>query len=327
MVQFTFSRYTVSPRRAGLPTDVGASGIYMGPAAPEGVMVLEEPRFPYDDDRPAADCAWILRDDRAGCTLRAAQFTVQQGGQWYRVLLSDAPLLGGAAYTCLHRDLRPGLRLAAPLAPAYAGLPSLAEDCQVETEQGFRPVGALRPGMRLVTRDGPPEPLRWIGRADMSGTGGQAPMRLATAAPGARQRMHLGPAHGVLVGGPAPRILFDEPEVLLPARFLPAPVARQVPTRRVAYHQLMFDRHVLVNCGGIWVESFYPGGASLAALGQAARTQIAHVFPALANGERPYGDVVRHTLTEEDARLLVEMDTGGPTPVKAGPQGPLRQAA
>ena len=105
----------------------------------------------------------------------------------------------------------------------------------IDTPAGPRPVEALRPGDRVLTRDDGAQELLWVGSRRMSGARLYAlphlrPVRLGAVRLGA-VRLRAGafgllrpaadllvsPQHRLLVRGAAARALFNEPEVLVQA--------------------------------------------------------------------------------------------------------------
>ena len=57
------------------------------------------------------------------------------------------------------------------------------ERCHVAVPGGLCPVGALRSGDRVLTRDAGAQPVRWIGASTLPGIGRAAPIRFARGAP------------------------------------------------------------------------------------------------------------------------------------------------
>ncbi|MBS0563955.1 MAG: Hint domain-containing protein [Proteobacteria bacterium] len=167
-------------------------------------------------------------------------------------------------------------------------------------------IETLRIGDPVLTLDHGPQPLRWIGRQSVDGTGKLAPIRFAPGAIGNDRALFVSPQHRILWSGARAELLFAEPQVLVPALHLVglAGVTRE-PAAHVVYIHLLFDRHELVLSDGVPTESFHPGGQMLAG-DRALRAEIAAVFPGcpglVQGSEVP---AARPVLARHEARLLV----------------------
>jgi Ca2+-binding RTX toxin-like protein len=152
------------------------------------------------------------------------------------------------------------------------------------TETGERPVEALKPGDRIVTRDNGVQTLQWLGKRKVSRDQMEAneklrPVLIQPELIGADAPLLVSPQHGVLIRPEG------QGEVLVRATHLAringgkARIARGI--RQVTYIHLMFDAHQIVFANGAPSESFYPGPMALGALAEPAQEELQMLFPAL----------------------------------------------
>ena len=144
-----------------------------------------------------------------------------------------------------------------PPGPDAAPPPGLAPATPVATALGWRPVGALQPGDRLLTVDGGAVPMLRLDRIDL-------PIRLRAVrvppwALGNRRGVCLGPGQGVVIHSPVAEELYADPFAILPAEaligwrgILPLPHGRVVMVLpRFAAPQVIYAaRELLVACPG-----------------------------------------------------------------------------
>lgn len=183
---------------------------------------------------------------------------------------------------------------------------------RILTDQGERVIETLAPGDMVLTRDNGWQPLRWIGRRDMTQAELMAeprfnPIRIAQGALGEglpQRDMLVSPQHRMLLAGPRAELLFGEHEVLAAATHLVGtPGIERVMPRTVSYIHLMFDHHEIIHADGAWSESFQPGEATLEGLGEDQRAELLALFPDLAqSGAYP---AARITLKGREAKVLL----------------------
>lgn len=166
----------------------------------------------------------------------------------------------------------------------------------IETLRGPCPVEQIACGDRLLTRDSGYQPVRWVGRRDLTAGNLAAnpalrPILIERGAlgPGRPDRdMMVSPQHRVLLSGGRTELVAGESEVLAAAAHLVGhPGIRRVTVPGTSYIHFMFDRHEIVRSDGIWSESFQPGAASLDGMEDAQRDEILALFPELADPDRP----------------------------------------
>lgn len=174
---------------------------------------------------------------------------------------------------------------------------------RVATPAGATAIEALAPGDLVLTRDAGPQPVRWIGRRPVPGTGRFAPVCIRAGHFGAERDLYVSPQHRILVTDWRAELLFGETEVLVPAVALVD--GRRVvrsPCARVDYVHLLFDTHQVVLAEGVASESFLPGAYVLSRDRDTAR-EIRALFPELASAGRHMRGV-RALLSVREGLLL-----------------------
>lgn len=187
-------------------------------------------------------------------------------------------------------------------------LPCFGPGAQVRTPTGYRPITALSVGDAVLTRDHGPQPIKWIGQAEVSVAEQEhAAMRPLMLAPehfgsaSGHAPLALSGNHRVLLQGPWAELLFAAPEVFVAAGFLrehPGVQTRPA-TCSIAYSHLLFDRHEVIEANGIWVESLLAGPVALSSLPPLLRRRVG-----LLGGEMT---PARPCLSRADARLLCRL--------------------
>lgn len=176
------------------------------------------------------------------------------------------------------------------LSPEQTMVPCFVAGSLIDTPLGERVIEELRLGDLVLTKDHGPQPLRWIGRTDLSALDlllmpRLRPIRLRADAAGA------GLPHQDLLVSPQHRILARRGarELLVAARYL---LARQgihadLPLKGVSYLHLLFDRHEILRANGIWCESLLLRPASIKALPAAMAQDLRrHLQQARGNPDR-----------------------------------------
>ncbi|MEO0744994.1 MAG: Hint domain-containing protein, partial [Pseudomonadota bacterium] len=186
---------------------------------------------------------------------------------------------------------------------------------RIATQKGEVAVEDLAPGDKVFTRDNGLQPLRWMGRRDLGAAELRAQPRLQPVLirRGALGRdlperdMLVSPQHRMLVTSDMAEIMFEEREVLIPAKHLTGlDGVDAVETGAVSYLHLMFDHHEVVLADGAWSESFQPADRTLKGIGGPQRAEILSLFPELETvaGLSGYG-AARPSLKRHEAALLV----------------------
>ena len=193
-------------------------------------------------------------------------------------------------------------------------IPCFTPGTRIETDRGLVPVEALAPGDLVLTRDHGLQPLRWVGRRQLSyldllANPDLQPVRIGRDAVdgiGPDRSMLVSPQHRLLIEGAAAELLFGEAEVLVAAKHLlgRAEVTRALPTEGVTYIHLLFDRHEIVQSDGIWTESFQPAERMLSAMEAEVRAEVLALFPTLVASAKGYG-AARLSLKAHEVQVLL----------------------
>ncbi len=193
-------------------------------------------------------------------------------------------------------------------------IPCFTPGTLIDTVAGPVQVEDLLPGDLVLTRDNGYQPVRWIGRRDLTLADTIAhpdlcpvvlqPGALGSAGPD--RVMAVSPQHRILVAGAAAELLTGEGEVLAAALHLAGrPGIGRAGPCPVSYVHILFDGHEIVRSDGIWSESFQPGAASLNGLGAPQRAEVLALFPELAEANPAVNfPAARLTLKPHEARAL-----------------------
>lgn len=201
-----------------------------------------------------------------------------------------------------------------------AGMLCFTPGTRIRCADGDRRIEDLRPGDRVLTRDGGEQPLLWSGLRRISGARLRAmpairPVRLRAGALGVDVPdgdLLLSPGHRVLVQGGAADELFGTSEVLVAALDLvdDRHVLRDHTLRETAYIHLLFDRHEVIWANNVACESFHPAEADLAGLDPDQRGTLEAVRPGLLDAPGHYGGFARRTLSAAEAAVLLADPAG-----------------
>lgn len=191
-------------------------------------------------------------------------------------------------------------------------VPCFTPGARILTDRGEVAVEELAVGDRVLTRDNGYQPIRWVGRRDLSAAELAAapqfnPIRIAAGALGAirpARPMLVSPQHRMLISGPRAEMYFGEHEVLVAAAHLTRMQGVSVfAPAGISYLHLLFDRHEIIHADGCWSESFQPGLHTLAGMGDDQRAEIFALFPELARGAPGFA-AARRALKRHEALLL-----------------------
>lgn len=251
-------------------------------------------------------------------------FTVTDGISAYVVTLVDLPS-GGARLLMFAGHIPPrdtdlwlvdstlDIRPEALRAPE-PGVICFTPGTLIDTPAGRRPVEALRPGEKVLTRDDGAQELLWIGSRRMSGARLYAmphlrPVRIRAGAFGIGRPegdLVVSPQHRMLLQGPAARALFNEAEVLVQAIDLVngGSVRLEQGLPEVTYIHLMFERHQVLRANGLESESFHPASTSLEMIEAAQRAALLRLRPEIEADPMAYGAPARRLLSASETAIL-----------------------
>jgi hypothetical protein len=181
----------------------------------------------------------------------------------------------------------------------------------INTKNGPVPIERLTVGDLVVTLDHGLQPIRWIGRRDVSLAESIAhsdilPVRLAAGSMGRnmpQRDLWLSPQHRVLVRSKIAERMTGAAEALVAVKHLCglAGIAQINAPRKVTYLHLRLDRHEVILAEGLWAETLLVGPEALKAMGPAARRELRHLFPGLIEGPK---DAARVLVPGRAARQL-----------------------
>ncbi len=192
-----------------------------------------------------------------------------------------------------------------PLLVDDLGPPCFSAGTLIRTARGERKVEALAPGDLVETLDHGPQPIRWIGRASVSGKGENAPVLFHAGAIGNSHDLRVSPQHRMLIRTWQAELYYGSSEVLVPAKHLVnGDTIRFDPVARVDYYHLMFDRHEIIWSDGAPSESFHPGDQILLK-DRSVMAELLALFPELADrNATARRQTARLTLKRREAALI-----------------------
>ncbi|MFN3145078.1 MAG: Hint domain-containing protein [Paracoccaceae bacterium] len=189
----------------------------------------------------------------------------------------------------------------------------VARGTLIETEHGSVPVEMLTEGALVRTRDGPSQPVRWIGSrrisgAELRGDPSLRPIRISAGALGPNRPSRdllVSPQHRILVEDWRAELMFGETEVLVPAKALLNDTTVRIDhdAPQVEYFHVLFDSHQIMLTEGLPTESFHPGDYALREIDRGARDELLRLFPELATAHG-VGDTARKALRPWEGALL-----------------------
>lgn len=199
-----------------------------------------------------------------------------------RAALPLSPMLARQAYALVAVDASPGeLRLADLLCVSFARgtMITLGDGTQ-------RPIEALRPGDRVLTRDHGRQPIRWIGQSRLRAAGAFAPVVITAGTLGNTGDLILGPHHRVFLYQRQRLPGLSTAELLVQARHL-------VDDDRIYvreggwtdYFSLIFDAHEIVYAEGVPSESLLVTEAVVNRLPPDVADEVKARFPGLSQSQ------------------------------------------
>lgn len=145
------------------------------------------------------------------------------------------------------------------------------------------PIEALVPGDMVLTRDHGRQPVRWVGRVTLRGTGAFAPVVIGKGVLGNAEDLAVSQHHRLFLYQRRKTEGLPTSEVLVQARHLVD--GARVWLREggfVDYLSLVFDRHEIVYAEGIPVESLMVSEATVTRLPEGLSAEVRARFPGLS---------------------------------------------
>lgn len=168
-----------------------------------------------------------------------------------------------------------------------------------------RPIEALKPGDRVLTRDHGAQEIRWIGKATLRARGAFAPVVISAGTLGNHSDLIVSPHHRVFLYQRGAHRLCRTAELLVQAKHL---VDGERVTRReggfVDYYSLVFDRHEIVYAEGIPAESLMVSEATVNLLPPDLADEVRARFPGLSQTQH-FGTEAGRELLDEAARAAL----------------------
>ena len=160
----------------------------------------------------------------------------------------------------------------------------------IRTAQGLVPVELIEQGDLVWTMDHGMQPVAFVARTvvDLRRAGDLAPVEILRGALGRglpARPVVISPQHRVLLTGHLVELYAGLEEALVPAHWLArghlgkGRIRRRHDLDQIEYIHLMFDRHEIVDSGGLLSESFHPGAEAVRALDCATRDELYRLFP------------------------------------------------
>lgn len=183
----------------------------------------------------------------------------------------------------------------------------------IRTPDGDVPVEQLKIGDMVMNDAGQPVPLVWIAKSSWSGLDlvmdpTLRPIRIAQDSFGKGlpyRDLDLSPRHRVVVEDVITGLLFGTEKVLVPAKFLSAPLAQQFcPADGIEYYHLLLNDHEILISNGLETESFQPSTRAMKTLaGETSKDYFKKFSPQEQQAFEKRHDAL-YSLKSHEARLL-----------------------
>ncbi|MFW8637512.1 Hint domain-containing protein [Cribrihabitans pelagius] len=242
-------------------------------------------------------------DDGAGCGMLLLVEADAEGLIAESYLMPLAPLRPDTLYTLIEAARAPARRALAQSASA-----AFTRGTRITLATGEqRPIEALRPGDRILTRDDGVQPLRWSGQSTLRATGSLAPILIRKGALNNDRDLIVSPAHRLMVYQRRDLLGTGAPEILIRARDLVnGHAVVTLDGGFVDYVQILFDRHHIVYAEGIAAESTFLDPITTPALPEEFLSTHPGPLPAAPASGAHGLDVGRPLLQRQDAVELLK---------------------
>lgn len=176
-----------------------------------------------------------------------------------------------------------------------------ASGTMIDTPNGPCPVDQLTAGDVVLTADGGALPIQWAGHTTVPAWGDLAPIVITKGTIGNDADLVVSPQHAILLTDWRAELFYGQEQVLVRAKDLLCLDGVYCKSGgQVTYHHILMDCHHVVRSHGVWSETLYPGAIAMGAVGDAARAEIARLFPDLAT----YGPMCAPCLRPFEAQCL-----------------------
>ncbi|VAV94077.1 hypothetical protein MNBD_ALPHA07-627 [hydrothermal vent metagenome] len=178
-------------------------------------------------------------------------------------------------------------------------------DTQIETAEGPKNVTHIKPGDQVWTLNNGLQPVQWVGRTTVPGTGAFAPVVFAPGAIGNGAELVVSQQHRILLENDAAELLFGEKQVLVAAKHLCGMKGVALrPQANIDYTHLMFDQHQIIRSNGSLTESFFLTENSANAIEVGQKSELEALFPTLKDGIDNFGSTEALVLKANEASTL-----------------------
>lgn len=229
--------------------------------------------------------------------------------------VTSEPLVPGVVYPYIFRDVDLENAPDTTDPTALVDVPCFVQGTLIQTPKGEAAVEDLKVGDLVVTTGGQAKEIRWIGSRIVDVSRADAlhlrPIRIAKGALAEglpSSDLFVSPNHRILMPAADLQLLFEEAEVLVPAKFLLGLNGVDVvaDAQRISYYHFIFDQHEIVISNGAQTESLFPGDIALSGMEHQSRLELLEIFPDLSDVSRPeYGPTAAKVLCKHEAKLLV----------------------
>ncbi len=184
-----------------------------------------------------------------------------------------------------------------------------------------RPIQALQPGDRVLTRDHGAQPLRWVGRATLRAVGAFAPVVIAAGTLGNSGDLIVSQHHRMFLYQRQRSAGLPTSELLVQAMHLVD--GERIFIREggfVDFFSLVFDHHEIIYAEGVPAESLMVTEAMLNRLPPDLADEVRMRFPGLSQNQH-FGTEAGRQLLDEIGRDRILTKGMGPRGVARGPKG------
>lgn len=252
-----------------------------------GTVTIAEARVLRSDLAMAEDSGLVVFEgvDQAGTTYQLLWAPNLDLQSWYEINQAEG---NGSGFRSADQDAANSYRYIC-----------FAAGTVIMTDGGLKDVAGLRIGNKVLTLDHGFQPLIWIGRRTVPGTGPNTPVLCQPGSMGNRQPLTVSPQHRLLWASGRSDLMYGAPQVLMPAKALiNGDTIRYAPRPWVRYVHLMLERHEILNAAdGAACESLLAGDMAQ----QVIDAPFAHGCAGIA---------ARPVLSYREARHLVLADAG-----------------